>query len=120
MLTGAGVPWAETTPWLWFLGVTAFNLSVPPVLAAQQSLWHRWIPVDRQPPAFAARYAWDWSARLLTVALGGLLVDRWLVPSLGAGAGRALPVGLAFVGALQLVALSVMGRGFLASDGKLC
>ena len=119
VLTGAGVPWAQATPWLWFLGVAAFNLSVPPVLAAQQSLWHRWIPVDRQPPVFAARYAWDWSARLLTVALGGVLVDRWLVPWLGAGAGRALAFGLALVGALQLVALSVMGRSFFASDGKL-
>ena len=120
VLTGALFQPAQVTDWLWFFGVAVFNLSVPPVLAAQQSLWHRWIPRERQPALFAARYAWDWTARLLTVALGGVLVDRWLAPLLlqldwpllGSGPGRALAVGLGMVGLLQLVVVLAAARGF--------
>ena len=120
VLTGALFQSAQSTVWLWFFGVAIFNCSVPPVLAAQQSLWHRWIPQERQPALFAARYAWDWTARLLTVALGGLLVDRWLAPALvqldwsllGSGPGRALAVGLGIVGLLQLLFVLVCARGF--------
>ena len=120
VLAGALFQPAQVTVWLWFFGVAVFNLSVPPVLAAQQSLWHRWIPRQRQPALFAARYAWDWTARLLTVALGGVLVDRWLAPLLlqldwpllGSGPGRALAVGLGMVGLLQLVVVLAAARGF--------
>jgi len=127
VLTGALLQWAQDTPWLWFLGVALFNLCVPPVLSAQQSLWHRWIPAQRQPALFAARYAWDWSARLLTVALGGLLVDRWLAPGLlsldwpllGAGPGRAFAVALGLVGLLQVLALALTQHRFFAAGGKL-
>ena len=120
VLTGALFQPAQVSDWLWFFGVAVFNLSVPPVLAAQQSLWHRWIPRERQPALFAARYAWDWTARLLTVAVGGVLVDRWLAPLLlqldwsllGSGPGRALAVGLGIVGLLQLVVVLAAARGF--------
>lgn len=120
VLTGALFQSAQATVWLWFFGVAVFNLSVPPVLAAQQSLWHRWIPRERQPALFAARYAWDWTARLLTVALGGLLIDRWLAPLLlhldwpllGSGPGRALAVGLGIVGFFQLVVVVAAALGF--------
>ena len=127
VLTGALFQSAQATAWLWFFGVAIFNCAVPPVLAAQQSLWHRWIPQDRQPALFAARYAWDWTARLLTVALGGLLVDRWLAPVLvqldwsllGSGSGRALAVGLGIVGLVQLLVLLVLAPGFPARNVKL-
>jgi len=127
VLTGALLQWAQDTPWFWFIGVALFNLCVPPVLSAQQSLWHHWIPAPRQPALFAARYAWDWSARLLTVALGGLLVDRWLAPGLlsldwpllGAGPGRAFAVALGLVGLLQVLVLALTQRRFFAAGGKL-
>ena len=120
VLTGALFQPFQATVGLWFLGVAVFNLSVSPVLAAQQSLWHRWIPQERQPALFAARYAWDWTARLLTVACGGLIVDRWLAPLLlqldspllGSGPGRALAVGLGMVGLLQLVVVLAAAPGF--------
>ena len=127
VLTGALFQPAQATVWLWFFGVAVFNLSVPPVLAAQQSLWHRWIPRERQPALFAARYAWDWTARLLTVALGGLLVDRWLTPLLlqlnwpllGSGPGRALAVGLGMVGLFQLVVVVSAAPGFSQNSETL-
>ncbi|WP_415399089.1 hypothetical protein [Synechococcus sp. W4D4] len=127
VLTGALFQSAQATVWLWFFGVAVFNCSVPPVLAAQQSLWHRWIPQDRQPALFAARYAWDWTARLLTVALGGLLVDRWLAPVLaqldwsllGSGPGRALAVGLGIVGLVQLLVFLALAPGFSSRNEKL-
>ena len=127
VLTGALFQPAQVTVWLWFFGVAVFNLSVPPVLAAQQSLWHRWIPRERQPALFAARYAWDWTARLLTVALGGVLVDRCLTPLLlqldwrllGSGPGRALAVGLGMVGLLQLVVVLAAARGFMPRSETL-
>ena len=127
VLFGALFQMAQATAWLWFFGVAVFNCSVPPALAAQQSLWHRWIPQDRQPALFAGRYAWDWTARLLTVALGGLLVDRWLVPFLdqlespllGSGPGRGLAVGLGLVGCLQLLVLLQAPRGFSQTSEKL-
>ena len=127
VLTGALFQSAQATVWLWFFGVALFNCSVPPVLAAQQSLWHRWIPQERQPALFAARYAWDWTARLLTVALGGLLVDRWLAPVLaqldwsllGSGSGRALAVGLGIVGLVQLLVLLALAPGFSSRNEKL-
>ena len=127
VLTGALFQSAQATVWLWFFGVAIFNCSVPPVLAAQQSLWHRWIPQKRQPALFAARYAWDWTARLLTVALGGLLVDRWLAPVLvqldwsllGSGSGRALAVGLGIVGLVQLLVLLALAPGFSSRNEKL-
>ena len=127
VLTGALFQSAQATVWLWFFGVAVFNLSVPPVLAAQQSLWHRWIPRERQPALFAARYAWDWTARLLTVALGGVLVDRWLTPLLlqldwpllGSGPGRALAVGLGIVGLVQLVVVLAAARGFIPRSETL-
>jgi DHA3 family macrolide efflux protein-like MFS transporter len=119
VLTGAWWQCAAAHSWLWFFGVAVFNVSVPPVLAAQQSLWHRWIPAEQQPSQFAARYAWDWSARLLTVLLGGLLVDRWLVPLVGEGAGRALAVGLALVGLLQLLVLLLTGSRLFTANGRL-
>ena len=97
------------------------------MLAAPQSLWHRWIPQERQPALFAARYAWDWTARLLTVTLGGLLVDRWLAPVLaqldwsllGSGSGRALAVGLGIVGLVQLLVLLALAPGFSSRNEKL-
>ena len=54
------------------------------------------------------------------MALGGLLVDRWLAPLLlqldwrllGSGPGRALAVGLGMVGLLQLVVVLAAARGF--------
>ena len=127
VLTGALFQSAQATVWLWFFGVAIFNCAVPPVLAAQQSLWHRWIPQERQPALFAARYAWDWTARLLTVALGGLLVDRWIAPLLaqlnspllGSGTGRALGVGLGIVGLVQLLVLLICARGFSLKSEKL-
>ena len=127
VLTGALFQSAQATEWLWFFGVLTFNCAVPPVLAAQQSLWHRWIPLDRQAALFAARYAWDWTARLLTVALGGLLVDRWLAPALaqldwsllGSGSGRALAVGLGIVGLVQLLVLLALAPGFSSRNEKL-
>ena len=127
VLTGALFQSAQSTVWLWFFGVAIFNCSVPPVLAAQQSLWHRWIPQEKQPALFAARYAWDWTARLLTVALGGLLVDRWLAPVLvqldwsllGSGPGRALAVGLGIVGLVQLLVFLALAPGFSSRNEKL-
>ena len=127
VLTGALFQPAQANVWLWFFGVAVFNLSVPPVLASQQSLWHRWIPRERQPALFAARYAWDWTARLLTVALGGVLVDRWLTPLLlqldwpllGSGPGRALAVGLGIVGLVQLVVVLAAARGFIPRSETL-
>ena len=127
VLTGALFQSAQSTVWLWFFGVAIFNCSVPPVLAAQQTLWHRWIPQERQPALFAARYAWDWTARLLTVALGGLPVDRWLAPVLvqldwsllGSGSGRALAVGLGIVGLVQLLVWLALAPGFSSSNEKL-
>ena len=127
VLTGALFQSAQSTVWLWFFGVAIFNCAVPPLLAAQQSLWHRWIPQERQPALFAARYAWDWTARLLTVALGGLLVDSWLAPVLaqldwswlGSGSGRALAVGLGIVGLVQLLVLFALAPGFSLSSEKL-
>jgi len=127
VLTGALFESAQATVWLWFFGVAIFNCAVPPVLAAQQSLWHRWIPQERQPALFAARYAWDWTARLLTVALGGLLVDRWIAPFLtqlnspllGSGPGRALAVGLGIVGLVQLLLVLMSSRGFSLKSEKV-
>ena len=127
VLTGALFESAQATVWLWFFGVAIFNCAVPPVLASQQSLWHSWTPQEKQPALFAARYAWDWTARLLTVALGGLLVDRWLAPVLvqldwsllGSGSGRALAVGLGIVGLVQLLVLLALAPGFSARNEKL-
>ena len=127
VLTGALFQSAQDTAWIWYFGVAIFNCAVPPVLAAQQSLWHRWIPQERQPALFAARYAWDWTARLLTLALCGLLVDRWIAPFLvqlnspllGSGPGRALAVGLGIVGFVQLVVLLMSARGFPFNSEKL-
>ena len=127
VLTGALFQSAQATVWLWFFGVAIFNCAVPPVLAAQQSLWHRWIPQERQPAMFAARYAWDWTARLLTVALGGVLVDRWIAPALvqldwsllGSGPGRALAVGLGIVGLVQLLFVLISARVFSLKSEKL-
>jgi len=127
VLTGALFQMTQATTWLWFFGVAVFNLSVPPVLAAQQSLWHRWISQERQPGLFAARYAWDWTARLLTVALGGSVADRWLAPLLvqwdfpllGSGSGRALAVALGSVGLLQLLVLLKAPSGFARTSENL-
>ena len=127
VLVGAGLQWCQDTTWIWLLGVALFNLAVPPVLAAQQSLWHHWVPASQQRAWFAARYAWDWLARLVCIACLGGLVDRWVQPLLqtwawpwlGQGPGRSLAVTLALVGVAQLCLLACQGRGLLRRDGKL-
>jgi hypothetical protein len=48
-----------------------------------------------------------------------VLVDRWLVPLVGEGAGRALAVGLALVGLLQLLVLLLTGSRLFTANGRL-
>ena len=128
VLTGALFQFVQDTVWLMFIGVALFNCSVPPVLAAQQSLWHRWIPMDIQPVYFAARYSWEWTARLFIVAFGGVFIDRCLSPFLmhnvsslfGSGPGRALAVSIGVVGISQLIIYSlVLTRYFIMKSNRL-
>lgn len=127
VLCGAALQWCQATAWIWFLGVGTFNLTVPPVLAAQQSLWQRWVPQADQPAWFSARYGWDWFARLLAVVCSGVLVDRMLQPLLialqsgwlGDGPGRPMAVALAMVGLLQFAVLASQASVLLRRDERL-
>lgn len=129
VLLGAALQWCQSTAWLWFAGVALFNLAVPPVLAAQQCLWHSWVAPEQQPAWFSARYAWDWLARLLAVGVSGVVVDRllqpllrgwgWLLPWLGSGPGRAMAVSLALVGGVQLCVVAWQGPVLLRRGGRL-
>lgn len=127
VLCGAALQWCEGTAWIWFLGVGAFNLAVPPVLAAQQSLWQRWVPQALQPAWFSARYGWEWFARLLAVVASGVLVDRLMQPLLirlqvgwlGHGPGRPMAVALAVMGVLQLAVVAAHASVLLRRDERL-
>jgi len=85
---------------VWLLGVSAFNFTVPIVVASLHTLWMTLIPLPRQLGGFAARNAVDWLARLLGSGFAGFLADRWMAPLLpafglgawlGHGSGRAMP-----------------------------
>ena len=126
VLAGALFQFCQSNLWLWFTGIALFNCSIPPTLAAQQSLWHRWITAHNQPSFFAARYTFDWTIRLLTVALCGLLLDSVLAPLLihldspliGAGLGRPMAVALGIVGIAQLLTLFSFSPSLLSSVDK--
>ncbi len=120
VLLGAAVPGITRHLWLWYAGVAAFNLAVPLVLASQQGLWQRWVPVAQQPRLFAARYGWDWTSRLVAVTAVGPLVDRVLEPIVGAmGPGAAMPLALGMAGAI-LAAMQFLHFGaFRSLDERL-
>lgn len=120
VLLGAGVPGITRYRELWFAGVAAFNLAVPLVLASQQNLWQCWVPVAMQPRLFAARYATDWTARLVAVLAVGPLVDRALAPLVDVSTpGRAMAVCLSLLGLLLALMLLLHMKGFGAGDEKL-
>ncbi len=126
ILTGAAFQWSQVASWVWYGGVVLFNLCVPIVLAAQQCLWHRWVHASSQPSWFAARYAFDWCARLVTVGSSGFVVDWVLQPLLPTltlkwladGPGRTLAVGLGMVGLCQLAILVWQAPRLLRGDSR--
>ena len=119
ILIGAGLVVFEALPWIWFSAVALFSVGLPITLAALQSLWQAWIPVDDQPRLFAARYSLEWGARLVAFASAALLVDRilrpalglsfwpaWLTETLGTGLGRPMPVAMGAVGWVLLITVA--------------
>lgn len=120
VLLGAAIPGIAQHLELWLLGVAAFNLAVPLVLAAQQCLWQQWVATELQPRFFAARYATDWTARLVAVLLVGPVVDRLLAPLKDpATPGRPMAVALALLGAVMGAMLLLRWNGFSVRDEKL-
>lgn len=120
VLLGAGIPGIARHREIWFAGVAVFNLAVPLVLASQQNLWQRWVSAAQQPRLFAARYAADWTSRLVAVLAVGPLVDRALAPLVDPSVpGRPMAVCLSLLGVVLALMLLLQLRGFSAGDEKL-
>ena len=111
-------------PVLWLIGVAGFNFSLPIVAAALPSLWQAVVPPPDQPAYFAARYGFEWLARLAGFGLSWGLVERVLRPALAAdgplaglntGASRPLTLVLALFGAVQVLVVLWQGPPLLAA-----